>query len=448
MQLQPPKQETATGFHGLGIAPALLQILAREHFETPTPIQARAIPVALQGKDVVGIAQTGTGKTLAFGIPLFQRLAEVKGRGLVVLPTRELALQVDNVLTKMGRSLNIRTAVLIGGAPMGSQMQALRAQPHIIVATPGRLIDHLEQKSVRLDAVRMVVLDEADRMLDMGFMPQIKRIFQALPKERQTMLFSATMPQEIMRMAAAYMKLPVRVEIAMSGTTAERVTQELFIVSKEEKIRLLAKLLETYQGPTLIFTRTKHGAKKMAQQIRALGVNAAEIHSNRSLGQRKEALHGFKTGKYRVLVATDIASRGIDVHGIELVVNYDLPTNSEDYVHRIGRTARAGAPGHAITFAMPDQRKDVRNIERITHKPIAVSKLPELSGVHIPHIVQPPRQERHRGGRAQAGQRHGARRAPYQQRRAQQAASMDRNQPYRRNGFQRRRNRHEDQRGI
>ena len=388
-------------FYGLGIAPALMEILQRLHFKTPTPIQAQAIPIAVEGKDLVGIAQTGTGKTLAFGLPMLQRLAQTKGQGLVVLPTRELALQVEEVLRKIGHSLGLRTAVLIGGLSLAPQVAALRKNPHVIIATPGRLIDHLNQKNVRLDRVNIVVLDEADRMLDMGFMPQIQRILAALPKVRQTMLFSATMPAEIMRVAASYMKLPIRVEIAPTGTTVERVTQELFIVPRENKIGLLGKLLEKHAGSTLIFTRTKHGAKRVVRQIRAMGANAAEIHSNRSLAQRREALDGFKSGKYRVLVATDIASRGIDVIGIELVLNFDLPSTSEDYVHRIGRTARAGAGGHAISFAMPEERSEGRAIERLIQKPLPVSQLPDLPHVTAPAFPPPlrPKNARRHFGR-------------------------------------------------
>lgn len=403
------REPVQASFYGLGIAPALLEILGRLRFTAPTPIQAQAMPVAASGKDIVGIAQTGTGKTLAFGIPMIQRLAQIKGQGLVILPTRELALQVDEVLRKVGHTLGLRTAVLIGGASIGPQRQALSRAPHVIVATPGRLLDHLNQKNLRLDKAAIVVFDEADRMLDMGFAPQIRKIFQALPPpdRRQTMLFSATMPPEIMKIATAHMKLPVRVEIAPSGTTSERVTQELFIVPKDKKIGLLKKMLETYQGSTLVFTRTKHAAKKVVRQIRALGFNGAEIHSNRSLNQRREALEGFKSGKYRVLVATDIASRGIDVVGIELVLNFDLPSTSDDYVHRIGRTARAGAVGHAITFAEPHEQKEIRAIERLIRKPLSVSKLPEIPQVHIPEFSAHAQSPAHaHTGRARHRPRH------------------------------------------
>ncbi|MFA4827567.1 MAG: DEAD/DEAH box helicase [Candidatus Shapirobacteria bacterium] len=366
------------GFSGLGIAPSLMEIVAKLNYKIPTPIQRQAIPVALQGKDLVGVAQTGTGKTLAFGIPLIQRLNQISGSGLIVLPTRELALQVDEVLSRFGSKMSFKTAVLIGGAPIRPQIQALSRNPRIIIATPGRLNDHLQQKTANLKNVKIVVLDEADRMLDMGFAPQIKKIFQELPVERQTMLFSATLAPEIMKMATSFLKLPIRIEVAPTGSIAEHLTQEIFIIRKDDKIRLVDKLLQQYLGATLIFTRTKHGAKKLTGNIRDMNHRAVEIHSNRSLSQRKEALAGFKSGKYRVLIATDIASRGIDVTGIELVINYDLPTNTEDYVHRIGRTARAGVTGHAISLVAPEQRRELRDIERLIRKTLPISPVPEL----------------------------------------------------------------------
>jgi len=365
-------------FYGLGIAPKILDILGHIKFKVPTPIQFKAIPLALEGKDVIGIAQTGTGKTHAFAIPMIQRLAQRKGVGLVLAPTRELAIQIDEAFMKMAPAFGMKTACLIGGAPMDGQLQALRKNPRIVIATPGRLIDHIGRWNFMPDSVSMLVLDEADRMLDMGFAPQIAQILKFLPKDRQTMLFSATIPKEIMEIAAKYMKLPVSLEVAPSGTTVEHVTQELFIVKREAKIRLLGKLLAQYHGSVLLFSRTKHNARNIMMAIRKMGYSAAEMHSNRSLGQRREALEGFKSGRYKVLVATDIASRGIDVIGIELVINYDLPEDSENYVHRIGRTARAGSQGHAISFATPEQSRDVRAIEKLIRLTLTVSKHPDI----------------------------------------------------------------------
>lgn len=365
------------GFYGLGIAPNLLAVIDKLKLTVPTPIQEKSIPQAIEGKDLIGIAQTGTGKTLAFGIPVLQAALSGK-KSLIVLPTRELANQVYDVLQKMGIILSLRCAVLIGGESIGRQIQALHRNPQIVIGTPGRIIDHLQQRTLSLRNVSMLVLDEADRMLDMGFAPQLKQILNVLPHERQTMLFSATMPHEIVTMAKQYMKLPTRVEIAPPGTTVDKITQELFFVQKHDKSRLLEKILGEYRGSVLVFSRTKFGAKKIAAGIRSLGYSSAELHSNRSLGQRKEALEGFKNGKYRILVATDIAARGIDVKNIELVLNYDLPQSSGDYVHRIGRTARAGGAGHAISFATPDQKGDVRDIERLIRTVLPLSKLPEL----------------------------------------------------------------------
>lgn len=329
---------------------------------------------------MVGIAQTGTGKTLAFGIPMLQRLAQGKGRGLVVLPTRELAIQVEESLHAVGTSIGLRTALLIGGAALSIQQRNLRKHPHIIIATPGRLIDHLDQGQLHLRDVKILVLDEADRMLDMGFAPQLRRIIKSLPPvhERQTMMFSATLPDPIMNIARKDMRLPVRIEVARPGTAAELVEQEIFIIQRNDKNRLLEKILSDSRGSALIFSRTKHAAHRLARQVREMGHTATEIHSNRTLNQRKSALNGFRSGTYRVLVATDIAARGIDVTGIEFVINYDLPMNPEDYVHRIGRTGRAGRPGRAISFAMPDEGRDVKQIERLIRRSIKISQLPEL----------------------------------------------------------------------
>jgi ATP-dependent RNA helicase RhlE len=372
--------ENPNTFDGYGIAPQILELLDRLKFVTPTPIQQKAIAPGIEGKDLVGIAQTGTGKTLSFAIPMVQRLAAStkKGKGLVLVPTRELAYQVDETFKKLGPVLHLTSAVIIGGASMNDQIKALRKHPSIVIATPGRLIDHMEQRTLSLSDTQMLVLDEADRMLDMGFLPQIQKVLKQLPKDRQTMLFSATMPPAIATIAAQHMKLPVSIEIAPSGTLAERLTQELFVVRRENKRQLLSKILAQYRGSVLVFTRTKDGAHEVARAIRNFGFTSAEIHSDRSLAQRGEALAGFKSGKYRVLVATDIAARGIDVTGIELVINYDIPEDAENYVHRIGRTGRAGHKGHAISFATPDQITDVRSIERCIRTEIPVSEHPDV----------------------------------------------------------------------
>src|SRR3989344_1057904 len=328
------RPEPAEGFAGLGISEEILQVLNQLNFKIPTPIQHKAIPIAIEGKDVVGIAQTGTGKSLAFGIPLIQRLMQMpKNRGLIILPTRELAEQINITLIKIGRPFGLKTAVLIGGASMYHQVNQIRNNPHIIIGTPGRINDHIKQKTLDLHNIGILVLDEADCMFDMGFAPQIKQILLSVPKNRQTMLFSATMPDSIIKVATMYMKLPVRVEMARQGTTNEKVEHELFFVKKDYKVRLLEKLLKEYKGSVLVFCRTKFGVKKICHDLSQKGFAVAEIHSNRSLVQRRQALDGFKSGKNRVLIATDIASRGIDVKGIELVVNFDLPESPGDYVH-------------------------------------------------------------------------------------------------------------------
>ncbi|MBI4250357.1 DEAD/DEAH box helicase [Candidatus Uhrbacteria bacterium] len=395
-----PHGRTA-GFEDLGIAPKILEILFRYKFTAPTPIQLKSIPPALEGKDIMGIAQTGTGKTLAFGIPMIQRIALGNGAaiGLVILPTRELAVQVHETIKKIGGPLGLRAAVLIGGEDMRRQVRAIEQRPHVIIGTPGRLNDHLDGKRLSLDRASIVVLDEADRMLDMGFAPQIQRILKNVPQKRQTLLFSATMPHEVVKIAQSYMSLPLRIEVAPAGSTIEGIDQEVFFVKNTEKLLLLSTLLSEYKGSVLVFCRTKHSVKKITRVIRSSGERAAEIHSNRTLNQRLEALEGFKIGKYRILLATDIAARGIDVKGIQLVVNYDLPEQPEDYVHRIGRTGRAGHPGHAISFATFDQKRDVKQIERLIKKVIRASQTPSLSAGFISDRNQDSRQPRTPYGR-------------------------------------------------
>jgi len=415
MNQQQPKQQSNTSFYGLGIAPKILEALDRMKFTVPTPIQYKAIPSAIAGSDVIGVAQTGTGKTLAFAIPVIQRLAQERGKCLVLVPTRELALQVDETFQKLTPLFGMRTVVIIGGASMHLQIQGLRKSPRVIIATPGRLVDHIEQRTIILADVNALVLDEADRMLDMGFLPQIERILKLIPKDRQTMLFSATIPKQVINIATGHMKLPIHIEVAPSGTAAEGVIQELYIVSRDAKRQLLGKILAQYHGSVLLFSRTKIGAEKIVRFLRVAGHKAAEIHSNRSLAQRKEALEGFKSGRYRVLVATDIAARGIDVTGIELVINYDLPEDSENYVHRIGRTARAGHKGRAISFATPDQEIDVRSIEKLIKTALPILSHPEFPKETFSNNPAPrnPMQRRHsqqrygHGGQSHGGQSHG-----------------------------------------
>ena len=384
-------------FHQLGLDSPILKVLNQLHFTTPTPIQAQAIPDAIKGEDIIGVAQTGTGKTMAFGLPIIQRLIHHGGKGLILLPTRELALQVEEAMHKVAGSFGLRTAMIIGGAPINRQINDLRKNPHVIIGTPGRMIDHIEKRTIQLDKIRVLVLDEADRMLDMGFAPQIKRILKVVPKERQTMLFSATMPADIVKIATEHMKRPTHVEVARQGSTAEKVDQEIFIVAKNQKKDLLEQLLKQYTGTVIIFSRTKYGAKKICKDVNKFGHKAAEIHSNRSLNQRKEALEGFKKGKYRVLVATDIAARGIDVQGIALVLNYDVPEYAEDYVHRIGRTGRAGLAGHAITFIMPSQSDKLRKIENLIAAKLPQAELPQ--GLPEAELPAPKAQCVRRGSR-------------------------------------------------
>jgi superfamily II DNA/RNA helicase len=381
---QPLKQ-----FSDLGISQSILEALTKLNLKTPTPIQEKTIPVAISGQDLIGVAQTGTGKTFAFGIPMLQRLGLNKGQGLVIAPTRELALQVEESLKKLGQSLGLRTASLIGGESLDRQLFCLRKKPHIVVATPGRLLDHLKRRTFKLDQITILVLDEADMMLDLGFAPQIKEILNQTPAERQTMLFSATMPAAIVKIATEYMKLPVSIEVAPPGTTAAQVDQEIFIINGEERLSHLEKILARYAGSVLVFVRTKHGVKALTLKLQAGGHRATEIHSNLSLNRRRAALNDFKSGKKRILVATDVAARGLDINNIELVVNYNMPDNSEDYVHRIGRTGRADKAGKAITFATANQAREIKEIERLINKNIKRTEFVSLSKKSEPNVARP-----------------------------------------------------------
>ncbi|HEX4384371.1 MAG TPA: DEAD/DEAH box helicase [Myxococcales bacterium] len=364
-------------FAELGLSKKSLTALEKAGFEAPTPIQVQAIPPALAGRDVIGAAATGTGKTLAFVLPMLERLEGKQGtRGLVLAPTRELADQIQGEIERFRHGHHLRSAVVIGGVGMGPQVAAFKSAVEIIVATPGRLNDHLDSGSARLSGIEILVLDEADRMLDMGFLPQLKRILKHVPKTRQSMLFSATMAGEVATFARENLRDPVKIEIARSGTTAERATQQVFLVGQEEKTALLLALLEQDDLSTLVFTRTKRRADKVAKALQRAGHKTAVIHADRSQGQRRTALESFKSGEVRVLVATDIAARGIDVAEIGHVVNFDLPHVPEDYVHRIGRTARASASGRASSFAAPEEHDLLRGIEKFTRKPVDRAAVP------------------------------------------------------------------------
>lgn len=397
-------------FSETGLNPAILEALARVKFTEPTPIQAQAIPVALQGSDLIGIAQTGTGKTMAFALPIIEKMWNFpNSRALIIAPTRELALQIEESIKTVLRAMpqGLRTISLIGGVPIYRQIKELKSAPRVIIATPGRLQDHLNQRTISLQNVQTLVLDEADRMLDMGFAPQIKLILQSVPSERQTMLFSATMPSEIRAIVDQYMKEPQRIEVDSSanGEVNANIQQELCYVKPTGKPEVLASLLQKHDGKVLVFTRTKHGASKLSKHVYTLGHTAAEIHSNRSLVQRKQALEGFRNGRYRVLVATDVAARGLDVKDIEIVINYDLPDACEDYVHRIGRTGRAGKMGLAISMATHDQVGAVRTIERITKQTISLSEYSDDPPARFSSYGNRSQGTRSQSGRSQSGRR-------------------------------------------
>jgi ATP-dependent RNA helicase RhlE len=359
-------------FQDLGLTPAILEAVAREGYTEPTPIQRQAIPPALQGRDVLGCAQTGTGKTAAFALPMLQRLDasaadEVRLRGLVVTPTRELAAQIGTSLTAYGAELDLYHTVIFGGVSEKRQIDELKQGVDIVVATPGRLLDLMKQGALHLRDVEYFVLDEADRMLDMGFLPDVKRVIAALPKKRQSMFFSATMPPDIRALADSLLTNPVSVAVAPPATTAERIEQRVYFVDGKAKTALLVELLKDPSFKSvLVFTRTKHGANRLVEKLEKAGVPAAAIHGNKSQNARDRAMGGFRDGSLRILVATDIAARGIDVDGLSHVVNYELPNVPETYVHRIGRTGRAGAAGIAISLCGADERGFLADIERLT----------------------------------------------------------------------------------
>jgi ATP-dependent RNA helicase RhlE len=372
-------------FENLGLIEPLVKALKKEGYTNPTPIQQQTIPEALNGRDILGLAQTGTGKTAAFALPILQTIfnqQNTKGykhtKALILTPTRELATQISESFATYGKFTNIKQEVIFGGVPQHAQTIALRNGTDVLIATPGRLLDLMNQGYIYLDHLEFFVLDEADRMLDMGFIHDVKKVIRELPKQKQTMLFSATMPPEIVKLVDSLLHEPVRVEVTPHSTTAERIDQSVYFISKQLKQSLLVHLLqENNMQRTLVFTRTKHGADKIAKELKKANINADAIHGNKSQSSRQNALSNFKRGKLKVLVATDIAARGIDVDALEHVINFDLPDVAETYVHRIGRTGRAGASGFAISFC--DGREEMGNLKSIN----------KLIGQKIPAIAHP-----------------------------------------------------------
>lgn len=368
-----------TSFVELGLVEPICRAVEAEGYEMATPIQAQAIPAILTGRDVLGVAQTGTGKTAAFALPILQRLSESKRRAgpkgartLILTPTRELAQQIGKCFATYGVHLRLKRTVITGGVGMHPQICSLQAGCDIVIATPGRILDLAMRGHVKLDGVETFVLDEADRMLDMGFIHDVKKIAALLPTERQTLLFSATMPSTVSSLAAGLLKDHLRVEVTPESTTVERIEQRVMFVAKEKKRDLLLDILRGESVTrTIVFSRTKHGANRLAEQLQKSGVKAEAIHGNKSQGARQRALADFHSGKVSTLVATDIAARGIDVDGISHVINFDLPNEPESYVHRIGRTARAGAQGIALSFCDADEIAYLKDIERIIRQPIA-----------------------------------------------------------------------------
>ncbi len=355
-------------FDEFGLDPRCLRVLHQQEIVTPTPVQAQAIPIALTGRDVIAVAQTGTGKTLAFSLPALTRLATqhvTRNNILVLTPTRELAVQVERVMDKLAKTLQMRSVAIYGGVGMENQTQELRKGRQIIVATPGRLLDHLGRGNVAFPQLSILILDEADRMLDMGFLPDIRRILRQIPRERQTMMFSATFPDEIARLTSEMMTDPERVSVGSVARPVDSVRQLIYPVRPEDKTRLLLKMFEEQQiTSAVVFLRTKDRTERVGQMLHKRGFKAAAIHGDRSQRQREQALDGFRKGKYSILVATDVAARGLDIEGITHVINYDVPPTAEDYIHRIGRTARAQAEGDAITFVCPSDHTALETIER------------------------------------------------------------------------------------
>lgn len=392
---QHPVETTQQRFEDLGLSPPLLESVRQIGFEHPTPIQAEVVPVALEGRDLIGLAETGSGKTAAFVLPIAERLTHGQGlRGLILSPTREIALQTKAFLDLFGKNHKLKTVCLIGGVKIQPQIDALRRKPDIVVATPGRLLDHVQRRTLRLDEVCELVLDEADHMLDLGFWPQVERILDLLRGERHTMMFSATMPGPIERLARRVLRDPVRIDILPHGKAAHGISHRLYLVATDDKKKCLLALLHQELGSTLVFIRRKIDADWLFHVLEREGHPVERIHSSRSQGQRVQALQGFREGEHRVLVATDIAARGIDVPGIQHVINFEIPENVEDYIHRGGRTARGNAVGIVSTIATWRDKHMVLQIEQAIQQ-----KLPRCTVPGVEPYVEAPPARRSRSGR-------------------------------------------------
>lgn len=400
-------------FAELPIGALLKNNLARAKFVTPTPIQAAAIAPALAGRDVLGTAQTGTGKTLAFLLPILERLTRERSRGieaLILLPTRELAMQVLDTFYVVGRGTLISAALVVGGLSESRQIDAIRKGARLVIATPGRLNDYVKRRLVDLQSVKILVLDEADHMVDMGFLPQMQNIMNAVAKNRQTMCFSATLDKAVAHLVRGYLKNPVYAAIGSAIKPAESVDLKIYEVAREQKCSLLMYLLENEKGTFLVFTRTKYGADKLCRKLMQRGFSVAVLHGDKSQAQRTKALEGFKMGRHRVLVATNIAARGIHVHGIAHVINYDMPDATEDFIHRVGRTGRVEESGRATTFVMPEERRDIQVIERTLGKKIERLSAPENLASEPRSLHDEAADMRSRGAYAARGARHFGRR--------------------------------------
>jgi ATP-dependent RNA helicase RhlE len=435
----PPPQPGAPGsskpsFSALGLIPEITRAVADAGYVEPTPIQAKAIPPILQRRDVMGAAQTGTGKTAGFALPIIQLLAPHANnspsparhptRALILTPTRELAAQIEESVRAYSKYIPLRAAVVFGGVDIGPQMKALHDGVEILVATPGRLLDHLHQKSANLSRVEILVLDEADRMLDMGFIPDIKRILSVLPRQRQNLLFSATFPEEVRRLAKEMLRMPVTVEVAPRNAPAELVSHQVHLVATPRKRALLGRLIRSRQmRQVLVFVRMKRDANRLARQLVQDGISATAIHSDRTQAERMQALDDFKQGRVPVLVATDIAARGLDIEQLPFVINYELPHTPEDYVHRIGRTGRAGQPGEAISLVAPEETKFLEDIERLLGRklPRAAASAPSAGDRSAEHA---------RAERRERGQRHAHRQPSAHPLPARPSPSFDYSKPY------------------